>query len=114
MRVSGKIGEEKAVQFLRRKGYKILERNFFTRYGEIDIVAEKEGVIVFVEVKSSSGWESEQNFTQSKAKRVYKSALIYLSSKDLEGFPFRFDFIAINGDEIRHYENVLGEDGNIG
>ncbi|MBC7331034.1 MAG: YraN family protein [Synergistetes bacterium] len=114
MRALGRDGEERAVQYLKKRGYQILERNYFTRYGEIDIVAKKKGVNVFVEVKSNRSWNAEYSFTPYKAKRVYKAAMIYLSSKNLCESPYRFDLIAINGEDIVHYENILEEGGVIG
>lgn len=114
MRKKGKEAEDRAIAYLRSKGYKIIERNYFTRFGEIDVIAQKGEVIVFIEVKSNRSWEAEYSFTPHKAKRLYKSALIYLSSKGLKGRPFRFDLIAIGNDSLRHYESVLEEGGAIG
>jgi len=51
----GRLGEKIAAEFLAKKGYRILARNFRTRFGEIDLVAAKDGVLVFVEVKLKIG-----------------------------------------------------------
>lgn len=112
--MKGVDGEERALKYLKGMGYKIIDRNYKTRFGEIDIIAEKEGVIVFIEVKSRSSDWAEEAFTTYKAKKVYRTAMIYLSKEGLLEREIRFDLIAINGDVIEHYENVLVEGGEIG
>ncbi len=114
MREKGIKGEDKAVSHLKLKGYRIVERNYRTPFGEVDVIAERDGVMIFVEVKSRSKDRAEEAFTLSKAKRLYKSAMVYLASKGLLDHPFRFDLIAISDDELEHYENILWEDGVIG
>lgn len=114
MKEKGKRAEEEAIAYLKRKGYSILERNYFTRFGEIDVVAKKDGFIVFIEVKSSKAWDAEYNITLHKAKKLYKAAMVYLSRKGFVDLPFRFDLIAINGGNLNHYENILGEGGVFG
>ena len=93
----GNFGEEKAVQFLRRKGYRILERNFSCKFGEVDIIAQKGSYIVFVEVKlrkNSSFAEAREFVTASKQRRIISSAVIWLSRTSSQLQP-RFDVIEI-------------------
>lgn len=94
----GRKGEKAALSFLRKKGYKILERNFRCRFGEIDIVAKKEDRIVFVEVRSRENLNlghPEESLTYTKKKRLTKLALFYLSCHRLENIPCRFDVVAV-------------------
>lgn len=105
--------EQKAVSFLEQKGYLVLETNYRNRYGEIDIIASKDGFFVFVEVKyrSSSQYGDPLEAVDGwKQKRICRSALYYLL-KQAGGLdiPCRFDVIAIYGNrqQIRHIENAF-------
>ncbi|MBC7190432.1 YraN family protein [Candidatus Aerophobetes bacterium] len=94
----GKKGEKAALSFLRKKGYKILERNFRCRLGEIDIVAKNEDKIIFVEVRSRENLNlgyPEESLTHIKKKRLTKLALFYLKCRRLEDIPCRFDVVAV-------------------
>lgn len=77
----GKEAEEVACDFLRKKGFVILERNFYTRFGELDIIAKKDIVLYFVEVKSGVGFEPVYNLNPTKLQRLQKSVAIYLAKK---------------------------------
>ena len=98
LRELGRRGEERAAEYLRRRGYLILERNYQTREGEIDIVAQQGDVLVFVEVKTArslsfghpQGWVSCR-----KRAHLVRAALAYMAEiGDLET-NCRFDVIAI-------------------
>jgi len=94
----GAQGEKLAEQFLRRKGLKILEKNFRIRGGEIDIIAEEGDRTVFVEVKTRSTHSfgsAGESIDYYKRKVLRKTALFYLKKK---GRPFkaRFDVIYVN------------------
>lgn len=94
----GKTGEQIAASFLRKKGYRILQSNYRTSRGEIDIVAGKKDVLIFVEVKTRNS-----NFLDSplaavtvkKQRQISMVAQEYLSSKSLFDMEARFDVIAI-------------------
>jgi putative endonuclease len=109
----GTDGESKAVDFLQKNGYLIIERNVhFGKIGEIDIVAAdpKDGATVFVEVKynrndSSSFGAPEFRFNVSKIRQLTKLAQMYIRKKNLYGKPVRIDAIAIDPNGIRHYKN---------
>jgi putative endonuclease len=88
----GKNGEDIACQFLESKGFKILERNYRRPWGEIDIVAEKGGIVRFVEVKAVSreslpdisremDYRPEEMVTKSKLKKVARTAALYMENK---------------------------------
>ncbi|HXX57941.1 MAG TPA: YraN family protein [Thermodesulfovibrionales bacterium] len=100
MRLTGIKGEELAVRFLRKKGYRILRKNFRSPVGEIDIIAEEGKTIVFVEVKTrtddSFGHPFEAVDTRKKEK-LRRAALSYLKQCK-EELPSRFDVLSIEMD----------------
>lgn len=108
----GTVYENKAVLLLEEKGYQILERNFYTYYGEIDIIAEDGGCLVFVEVKyrknTKKGYAAEA-VTPTKQKRLRQSAGYYLYKKHFGNMeiPCRFDVIAFDGEEVIHLVNAF-------
>ena len=94
----GKQGEERAARLLRKRGYKVLVRNYRCRHGEIDIVAFERGEIVFVEVKSRTTDEKgsgAEAVTERKQKRIARVAAQYLAERRLSERPCRFDVVAI-------------------
>lgn len=112
----GKQGEDLAAEFLLAKGFTILERNFTTKSGEIDIVAEdKEGTRIFVEVKtaySSAAGDPASWVDARKQHQLGRVASAYLALKRVSGVACRFDVLGITlipGREpaIVHYENAF-------
>jgi putative endonuclease len=94
----GREGEDLAARYLIKQGYRILERNFSTRSGEIDLIALHDGVVVFVEVKtrtSDAFGAPELAVTPRKQQRMVKAALAYIKYKKLHQVPCRFDVVAI-------------------
>ena len=94
----GTRGERLAVKFLKKNGYKILQRNYRCKLGEIDIVCYDHGAIVFVEVKtrySDSYGPPELSVTEAKKRQIVKVALYYVAEKKIEGIDFRFDVVSI-------------------
>jgi len=113
-RAQGTKGEDRAVAFLRKKGSRILDRNYRFERGEIDIVAEDNGVLVFVEVKARSSktfGEPEDAVTESKQRQIKKIAEGYLYEHHLFDKACRFDVIAIeyegSNTAIRHFEDAF-------
>lgn len=105
----GREGENLAVDYLLKKGYKILEKNFRCSFGEIDIIAKDGNFIVIVEVKrriSDKYGEPEFAVNHKKQKKLKKLALYYLCKLGREA-PLRFDVIAIRGSKIEHIENAF-------
>jgi putative endonuclease len=97
-RGAGKTAEDAAAGYLRSSGYKILERNYSTPLGEIDIVALDGDVVCFVEVRSRSGGGfggALEALTKSKQRQVARAAKAYMKAKRLEGAGVRFDFAAV-------------------
>ncbi len=94
----GKRGEEAASSYLEKAGYRIIERNYRCVFGEIDIVAEDGGCIVFVEVKSrrSSSYGPPQLAVDFKKQRkISMVALHYIDEKNMRGRNARFDVVAV-------------------
>jgi len=111
----GQAGEARAEQFLRQKGYRILERNLRTSLGELDLVAEDAGVLVFVEVKA----RTTEAFggallavDRRKQAKLIRLASQYLAQRHLTERACRFDVVLVqgNGDsssQIEHVENAF-------
>lgn len=99
-RSAGKKGEDLACKFLKKDKYKILEKNFRARQGEIDIIAEdRKGVLCFVEVKARSRDDyglPVEAVTHHKQKRLLATAFIYLESKKIESKEMRFDIVSVD------------------
>ena len=101
----GEKGEEYTVKFLEKKKYKILERNYRKRYGEIDIIAENKNNIVFVEVKTrhkDSMTSAADAVNRQKQIRIIKTASLYLAENETEKF-CRFDVceVYVNSDNLK-------------
>ncbi len=112
-RKKGNDGEDLAAEYLVKKGFEILDRQYLTRLGEIDLVTREGSEIVFVEVKARFGLEfghPEESVTPSKLRKIANTAELYIRQKGMIDAPFRIDVIAIRLDlippEIVHLENV--------
>lgn len=94
----GKIGEDTAAEYIENHGYRIIDRNYTSRWGEIDIISEKDGVLVFVEVKTKIGdkygapWESVTFYKYQKLKR---SIQYYITSNKLNYRKCRIDVCGV-------------------
>lgn len=103
----GSKAEDRAVRYLMLRLYKIVERNYAARTGEIDIIAKKDNTYVFVEVKYrsdiSKGYPAEA-VTELKKKKIRRTAEHYLVSKhiNIDNTDIRFDVIEILGRKIKH------------
>lgn len=94
----GKKGEELAVEYLQKEGYKILERNWTFKKAEIDIIAQKDSVLAIVEVKTRSSLDfgAPQDFVKpKKIQLLIKAVNAYINYRDID-FDVRFDIIAIH------------------
>lgn len=94
----GRRGEELAETHLRTRGYRIVTRNWRSRLGEIDLVAEDDGVLVFVEVKTRTGTSrgsAAEAVTSAKQRRLTLLAREYLLRHDRRDCAARFDVVAI-------------------
>ncbi|MDD5731201.1 MAG: YraN family protein [Candidatus Omnitrophica bacterium] len=94
----GRTGEELAVAFLRRKGYKIIARNYKTRLGEIDIIASDADTLCFIEVKTRCSGRSglpKESVTGSKQRQISKAAICFLKEKRSLDKKARFDVVSV-------------------
>ena len=111
----GKIGEDLARKFLEGKEYKIIEQNYKTKYSEIDLVAQKNNELVFVEVRTKIGENfgtPEDTLNNKKLSKVRYNAISYTAFKKWQG-PIKIDAICIvlkpdfSVLRLNHYENIV-------
>ncbi|WP_320047125.1 YraN family protein [uncultured Ilyobacter sp.] len=115
-REKGDIYEAKALEFLKKQGYTLLDKNFRSKYGEIDIIVEKNKLTIFVEVKyrkSNRFGSGIDSVDARKQRRIYLTAMKYIQEKNLKDAEFRFDLISFNREELIWNRNVIWGD-NIG
>jgi putative endonuclease len=113
--VVGRWGEDVAVEYLTMKGYTVLDRNVHSAHGEIDIVASKEGSLIFIEVKTRRSHTftfPEDSVTARKQAYLLSAAEEYLQVHPESGENWQFDVIAVEGTpggkaQIEHFENVI-------
>ncbi len=94
----GTRGEDIAVEFLKKRGMRIVEKNFRTRLGEIDIIAVDKNTVCFIEVKTRRSLDfgfGLEAVGARKQQKIMKTALLYLKMKGLSESDFRFDVISI-------------------
>ncbi|MDP8299835.1 MAG: YraN family protein [Candidatus Tantalella remota] len=115
-RYIGKLGEAMAEKFLSSRGYITRDTNFTTPFGEIDLVADHEGSVVFVEIKtriSERFGPPLSAITRVKREHIIKNCQFYIKKNSLEGMPLRVDVIGINLSEkgkfqiLKHVKNAL-------
>ena len=99
-RTIGAIGENHAAYLLHQKGYEIVERNYhFSFFGEIDIIAKKDDLLAFVEVKTLRNQffaTPEEKVDEIKQNQIFRIAEAYLAENNFDDYECRFDVIAIN------------------
>ncbi len=123
----GKIGEDFACTYLYKKGYRIINRNYLTKIGEIDIIGidrkDRNKTLVFFEIKTMqksgnpaiAGLAPEDNMTKSKIKKVARTCELFISANPKlisEEKGWRIDLLAVSLDEnlkpeFTHYENIF-------
>lgn len=103
----GKSSEEAAAKWLSQNGFKVLERNFRSRFGEIDIIAlDGFGVLHFIEVKASKGgYEAKYRLSPAKLSKLLKAVDFYML-KNSPNQPHQLDLLAINGEQFELVENI--------
>ncbi len=105
-RAKGDLAESRACDFLLNQGFMIVERNFYSRFGEIDIVASKDETLHFIEVKSGLSFESAiQNITPSKLNKFIKTVNVYLKKNRLD-IDYMIDAIIVTPKDIEIVENI--------
>lgn len=101
--------EKLAAKLLKKNGYKIIETNYLSRAGEIDIIASKKDYIIFVEVKyrkNEARGTAAEFVNKSKQNKIIKTAIEYIKKHNLTDKSFRFDVVAITGEETEIVENA--------
>jgi putative endonuclease len=112
----GAIGEKLAADFLKKRGYKIIQRNFRCREGEIDIIAQKDECLVFVEVrtkKNTAFGTPEESVTLSKREKLISLANAYIQAYNKPPQSWRIDVVAVEltpdnrVSRLEHIENAV-------
>jgi len=112
---TGKLGENIAKDYLKKKGYKIIEENFKTKYGEIDLVAKKGKDLIIIEARTKIGdsfGSPEESLTKKKLRKLWLNARNYAARSKWQG-EVRIDAVCLvlNPDKtlqrINHYENIV-------
>lgn len=115
---TGSHGESLATSYLKSQGYSIHSKNYTSRWGEIDIIAEKQGTIHFVEVKtrkSTKQGKPVEAVTYQKLRKLMRAIEFYILSHHLSHKKFQIDVIGIQLDkdnkifEMKHYPNVAAD-----
>lgn len=115
---TGSNGEKLALKFLEKQGYRVMERNYHCRIGEIDIVAKDGKELVFVEVRTKGSFdfgEPEESVNIPKRKRLVRLSYYYVIEHGLEAVPWRIDLVTVRlrpgtKPEIRLLKNAVGDD----
>lgn len=113
-RADGQSAERLAERFLRNKGFRLIASNFLTRYGEIDLIMDDGGTLVFVEVKrrrNEAYGDPEQSVGALKQRRIVRSALVYLRRCGNADRLMRFDVVIVDQDGLRHLPNAFDAGG---
>lgn len=116
----GTLGEEIAANFLKTKGFAVVDRNYRKKWGEIDIITKKDGIIHFVEVKAVKYFEGreqrpEENVHEKKLKRLQRTIQSYISEKKEGEREWQIDVVAVFLDlnkkeaRVRFTENIISE-----
>ncbi|KAA6225213.1 MULTISPECIES: YraN family protein [unclassified Campylobacter] len=104
--LNGILGENKACAFLKKNDFEIITRNFHSKYGEIDIIAKKNEILHFIEVKfTKKDYEVWQRVDKSKYDKILKTIDYYMIKHNFNK-EFQLDLICIKNDKIEFYENI--------
>lgn len=118
---TGMIGQEYAERFLKKKGYRLIQRNWAVPLGEVDLIFWAGDALAFIEVKTEirespkKNFSPEDHFNPAKKKRLIRLAALYITYKRFPDISYQIDLVAVDVDahsnlsEIRHYPNVVEE-----
>jgi len=101
----GHQAEGIAKKYLLSNGFRVIERNFYSRFGEIDLICMKDEVLHFVEVKSGKNFDPIYNMNELKLSKIIKTSYIYMKKNNLN-LAYVFDLILIRDDDIEMIENI--------
>ncbi|NLW17024.1 MAG: YraN family protein [Firmicutes bacterium] len=112
----GRLGEEAALRFLQKQGYRLITRNFYCPYGELDLIMQRGRQLVFVEVKARTSTRfgtPEEAISSQKLRRLRQAISCYLQQEAPPHYGLRLDVIAVDFEPhtyrvkaLRHYENI--------
>ncbi|MEK9728035.1 MAG: YraN family protein [Candidatus Margulisiibacteriota bacterium] len=109
MRKKGNDGELIAKKYLMKHGFNILKTNYYTRYGELDIIAQNGNRIHVVEVKlsNSNTISSGYKINRKKRKRMIYCTYYFMDRFGFQNYYYQFDLITITDNQIKHVENIF-------
>src|SRR5690242_2410096 len=114
IREVGRQGENQALEYLRSRDWRLLEANYQTKWGEIDLIMQDGRTLVFVEVKRRQNLnygDPEQAITPLKQRHLIRAALCYVKANRIVERLIRFDSVSVGPDGIRLMENAFEADG---
>lgn len=107
----GRSGERRAEKFLKKKGFKIIEKNYRVSFGEADLIALYCDLLIFIEVKTRSdeSFGTPAEAVGYKKQKTYEKLAAYFlkTHTEYENLAVRFDVIEVSGDEINHIEDAF-------
>ena len=116
-RKTGEKYEEAAAAFLEKQGYRIRRRNFRCRIGEIDLIADKDGYLIFIEVKyrrNGKNGSAAMAVSTAKQKKISRVADYYMMENGIyQDRKVRFDVVAIDGEELHLFEDAFPYMGSV-
>ena len=104
-RAIGNIAEDNAIKYLKQADFTIVERNFYSKFGEIDIIALKGRVLHFIEVKSGKNFDPIYAITPRKLNKILKTINYYILKKKIN-LDIAVDALIIKGNKIELLENI--------
>jgi putative endonuclease len=105
-RAKGNLAEDRACRFLDENGFMIVERNFYSSFGEIDIIATKDEVLHFIEVKSGLDFETAiQNITPKKLSKLLRTGDVYMKKNSLH-VNFMYDAVVVTPRDVELVQNI--------
>ncbi len=108
-RILGFAGENRAAEYLKKNGYEILKRNFKCKLGEVDVIAKKDDVVAFIEVKTRSGdsfGQPNEAVGLNRQNRYKNCARYFFMGREID-CTVRFDVIEVTEEGVNHIENAF-------
>lgn len=104
-RKKGYFAEDLACKYLINQGFEIIERNFYSKYGEVDIIVSKDKTLHFVEVKSGKGFEPIYAITPKKIAKIIKTIEVFLSHYEVD-MPYCIDALIYKDGNLEWVKNI--------
>ncbi|WP_200762727.1 YraN family protein [Nitrosophilus alvini] len=107
-RVKGNFAETRVCEYLISEGFVIVERNFYSRFGEIDIIASRNGILHFIEVKSGKNFDPVYAVTPSKLSKIIKTVDYFFLKTGIDT-DYQIDAVIVKSGELVHLENITAD-----